>query len=168
DNLNSIQLGGHRLYKISHGHFKAKKLSHVIETFKSNNWIVLHEDTGKGQADAFKNNLRQGDYVYITVGSKELIGIAKVVNNDWDYVPKYIVDGDGWIYREVEVLQPAVRKTPKDLTNKQAFYPSANSTFSEIKLAYLSEVNDLLFKPYFNAEFITTTPITQQNSDKMA
>ena len=168
DNLNSFELSEQRLYKISHGHFKAKKLSHVIETFKSNNWIVLHEDTGKGQADAFKNNLRQGDFVYITVGSKELIGIAKVVNNDWDYVPNDIVDGDGWIYREVEVLQPAVRKKPKDLTNKQAFYPSANSTFSEIKLAYLSEVNDLLFKPYFNAEFITTTPITQQNSDKMA
>ena len=167
DNLNSIQLGDHRLYKISHGHFKAKKLNHVIETFKSNNWIVLHEDTGKGQADAFKNNLRQGDYVYITVGSKELIGIAKVVNNDWDYVPNDIVDGDGWIYREVEVLQPAVRKKPKDLTNKQAFYPSANSTFSEIKLEHLTEVNDLLFKPYFNAEFINT-PITQQNSDKMA
>lgn len=168
DNLNSFELSEQRLYKISHGHFKAKKLSHVIETFKSNNWIVLHEDTGKGQADAFKNNLRQGDYVYITVGSKELIGIAKVVNNDWDYVPNDIVDGDGWIYREVEVLQPAVRKKPKDLTNKQAFYPSANSTFSEIKLDYLTEVNDLLFKPYFNAEFITTTPITQQNSDKMA
>lgn len=167
DNLNSIQLGDHRLYKISHGHFKAKKLNHVIETFKSNNWIVLHEDTGKGQADAFKNNLRQGDYVYITVGSKELIGIAKVVNNDWDYVPNDIVDGDGWIYREVEVLQPAVRKKPKDLTNKQAFYPSANSTFSEIKLEHLTEVNDLLFKPYFNAEFINT-PITQQNSDQMA
>lgn len=167
DNLNPIQLGDHRLYKISHGHFKAKKLNHVIETFKSNNWIVLHEDTGKGQADAFKNNLRQGDYIYITVGSKELIGIAKVVNNDWDYVPNDIVDGDGWIYREVEVLQPSVRKKPKDLTNKQAFYPSANSTFSEIKLEHLTEVNDLLFKPYFNAEFINT-PITQQNSDKMA
>ena len=167
DNLNSIQLGGNRLYKISHGHFKAKKLNHVIETFKSNNWIVLHEDTGKGQADAFKNNLRQGDYVYITVGSKELIGIAKVVNNDWEFVPNDIVDGDGWIYREVEVLQPAVRKKPKDLTNKQAFYPSANSTFSEIKLEHLTEVNDLLFKPYFNAEFINT-PITQQNSDQMA
>lgn len=167
DNLNSIELGDHRLYKISHGHFKAKKSSHVIDTFRSNNWIVLHEDTGKGQADAFKNNLKQGDYVYITVGSKELIGIAKLVNNDWDYVPNDIVDGDGWIYREVEVLQPAVRKKPKDVTNKKAFYPSANSTFSEIKREHLTEVNDLLFKPYFNAEFVTT-PITQHNPDKMA
>ena len=166
DNLNSIGLGGHRLYKISHGHFKAKKSSHVIDIFKSNNWIVLHENTGKGQADAFKDALNQGDYVYITVGSKELIGIAKVVNDDWEYVPNDIVDSDGWIYREVEILHPAVRKKPKDLTNKKAFYPSANSTFSEIKLEHLKEVNDLLFKPYFNTEFITEQAI-RHNSDIM-
>jgi len=167
DNLNSIELGGHRLYKISHGHFKAKKSSHVIDTFKANNWIVLHENTGKGQADAFKDALKQGDYVYITVGSKELIGIAKIVNDEWEYVPNDIVDSDGWIYREVEVLQPAVRKKPKDLTNKKTFYPSANSTFSEIKLEHLTEVNDLLFKPYFNTEFITEQA-THHNSDIMA
>tara|TARA_R110001606_G_scaffold70644_13_gene161453 strand:+ start:1497 stop:4127 length:2631 start_codon:yes stop_codon:yes gene_type:complete len=167
DNLKSFELGGHKLYKISHGHFKAKKSSHVIETFKSNNWIVLHENTGKGQADAFKNDLKQGDYVYITVGSKELIGIAKLVNNDWDFVPNDIVDGDGWIYREVEIIQPAVRKKPKDLTNKKTFYPSANSTFSEIKPEHLTEANELLFKPYFNAEFVTA-PTNDNNSQKMS
>lgn len=166
-NLNSIELGGHRLYKISHGHFKTKKLSHVIDTFKSNNWIVLHENTGKGQADAFKDALKQGDYVYITVGSKELIGIARLLNDNWEYVPNDIVDSDGWIYREVEVLQPAVRKKPKDLTNKKAFYPSANSTFSEIKHEHLTEVNDLLFKPYFNAEFIIEQT-THHNFEIMA
>lgn len=167
NNLNSFELGDNRIYKISHGHFKAKKLNHVIETFKSNNWIVLHEDTGKGQGDAFKNNLKQGDFVYITLGSKELIGIAKVINNDWDYVPNDIVDGDKWIYREVEVLQPAVRKKPNDLKSKQAFYPSANSTFSEVKREYISEVNELLFKPYFNAEFITSS-LPRLNPDNMA
>ena len=167
DNLKSFELGGHKLYKISHGHFKAKKSSHVIETFKSNNWIVLHENTGKGQADAFKNDLKQGDYVYITVGSKELIGIAKLVNNDWDFVPNDIVDGDGWIYREVEIIQPAVRKKPKDLTNKKTFYPSANSTFSEIKPEHLTEANELLFKPYFNAEFVTA-PTNDNNYQKMS
>ena len=167
DNLKSFELGGHKLYKISHGHFKAKKSSHVIETFKSNNWIVLHENTGKGQADAFKNDLKHDDYVYITVGSKELIGIAKLVNNDWDFVPNDIVDGDGWIYREVEIIQPAVRKKPKDLTNKKTFYPSANSTFSEIKPEHLTEANELLFKPYFNAEFVTA-PTNDNNSQKMS
>lgn len=166
DNLQILELDNHKLYKISHGSFKAKKTAHVIDTFKANNWIVLHEDTGKGQADAFKSDLKAGDYVYITVGSKELIGIAKLINNDWNYVPNDIVDSDGWIYREVEIVQPAVRKKPKDLTNKKAFYPSANSTFSKIKPENILEANDNLFKPYFNTEFITAY-LNINNSDKM-
>jgi 5-methylcytosine-specific restriction protein B len=166
DNLQTLDLDNHKLYKISHGSFKAKKTAHVIDTFKSNNWIVLHEDTGKGQADSFKSDLKAGDYVYITVGSKELIGIAKLINNDWDYVPNDIVDSDGWIYREVEIVHPAVRKKPKGLTNKKAFYPSANSTFSEIKPENIREANDNLFKPYFNTEFITAS-INMDNPDKM-
>ncbi len=166
DNLNTIELGNHRLYKLSHGSFKAKKSAKVIETFKSNNWIVLHENTGKGQADAFKSDLKIGDYVYITVGSKELIGIAKVISQDWEYVPNDIVESDGWIYREVEIIQPAVRKKPKDLTNKKAYYPSANSTFSEIKAENIGEANDLLFKPYFNAAFVTTST-NKNTSEKM-
>lgn len=166
DKLNIFELGENKLYKISHGSFKGKKSSPVIETFKSNNWIVLHEDVGKGQADAFKSDLKAGDYVYITVGAKELVGIAKLINNNWDYVPNDIVDSDGWIYREVEIVQPAVRKKPKNLINKKAIYPSANSTFSEIKFEQLQEANDLLFKPYFNTEFIAESTTTD-NSDKM-
>ncbi|MCG2462292.1 AAA family ATPase [Flavobacteriaceae bacterium F89] len=154
DNLSSISLNQHKLYKISHGSFKSKKDVPIIETFKSNNWIVLHESTGKGQSDAFKDSLKVGDYVYITVGSKELIGIAKLTSNEWDYVPNDIVDSDGWIYKEVELINPSLRKKPKDLTNKKSFYPSANTTFSEILPENLSEANELLFKPYFNVEFI--------------
>lgn len=158
DNLHTISLDYSKLYKISHGSFKAKKTAHVIETFKTNNWIVLHEETGKGQAEAFKNHLKTGDYVYITVGSKELIGIAKLINNEWDFVPNDIVDSDGYIYREVEIIKPAVRKKPKDLTNKKAYFPSANSTFHEIIPENIEEANELLFKPYFNAEFIIDPP----------
>lgn len=154
DNLKIFDLGDQKLFKISHGHFKAKKSSHIVDTFKSNNWIVLHEETGKGQAEAFKNELKEGDYVYITLGANELICIARLLNNDWEYVPNDIVDEDGWIYREVKVLQAPIRKKPKNLTDKKAFYPSANTTFSEVKREYLKEANDQLFKPYFNSEFI--------------
>lgn len=154
DNLKSILLNQNKLYKISHGSFKAKKNSNIIDTFKSNNWIVIHEDTKKGQLEIFKKDLRIGDYLYITVGSKELIAIARIKNNEWGYVPNDIVDKDGWIYREVEIIQPAVRKKPKNLANKKGFYPSANSTLREIKLENLQEANNLLFKPFFNVEFL--------------
>lgn len=162
ENLSHIPLNNHKLYKISHGSFKANKFAEVIETFKSNNWIVIHENTGKGQAQEFKENLKVGDYVYITVGSKELIGIARVISNEWDYVPNDIVNNDGWLYKEVEIVQPPVQKKTKDLTTKKAFYPSANTTFSEIKPENLKEANELLFKPYFNVEFIENNSVNNK------
>lgn len=154
DNLKSISLNQNNLYKISLGSFKAKKNSHIIDTFKSNNWIVIHENTSKGQAESFKNDLKIGDYLYVTVGSKELIAIVRIRNNEWEYVPNDIVDADGWLYREVEVIQPAIRKKPNSLIKKNGFYPSANTTLHEIKQEKLSEANDLLFKPFFNVEFL--------------
>lgn len=153
--LNRIYLGDGKLYKISHGSFKKKKDRHIIEAFKENNWIAIHEDTGKGQAGEFKEELRVGDYVYITIGSNELIGIAKVVSDEWNYVPDDMVQDDGWIYREVELILPAVRKSPKDLIDKRNHFPSGNSTLSEVKPEDLTESNDLLFTPYFNVEFVT-------------
>ena len=168
ENLHTIPLLNHKLFKISHGSFKAKKDSPIIDTFKSNNWIVLHENTRKGQADAFKNDLKVGDYVYITIGSRELVGIAKLTSDNWEYVPNDIVDDDGWLYREVEMIQPAIRKNPKELkTHQKIFYPSANSTFSEISHDNLLEANNLLFKPYFNAEFTleTTNKYTVEEMD---
>jgi len=164
DNLKSISLNQHKLYKISHGSFKAKKNSHIIDTFKSNNWIVIHEDTSKGQAESFKNGLKIGDYLYVTVGSKELISIVRINSNEWEYVPNDIVDTDGWLYREVEVIQPVIRKKPKSLTNKKGFYPSANTTLFEVKLENLQEANDLLFKPFFNVEFLNEDSTTDNFS----
>lgn len=164
--LKTIELGNHKLYKISHGAFKANKFSKVIEAFKSNNWIVLHENTGKGQAEKFKNDLKTGDYIYITIGSKELVEIARISSNDWGNVPNDIVESDGWIYREVEFIQPAVKKKPNSLKDLKAFYPSANSTFSEIKRDHLTEANDVLFKPYFNTQFTTASTMQNLSSDK--
>lgn len=153
--LNLINLDGHKLYKVSHGSFKQKKYQGVVERLKSNNWIVIHENTKKGQADDFKNKLAVGDFVYITLGSNELIGIAKVVSDECSYLPEEIFDEEpGWIYREVELLAPAVRKSPKELKDKRNHYPSGNSTFSEVPEKDLSDANKLLFQPYFNAKFI--------------
>lgn len=166
DNITSIDLGNHNLYKVSHGTFKAKNKSHVIETLKENNWIILHESTGKDQSRYFKEDLHEGDYVYITLGSKELIGIAKIVSEEWDYVPYEIVDADGWMYREVEFIKVPVRKNPKDLKDSKNIFPSGNSTLTEIKFSQLEEANDKLFKPYFNVEFYNSEIVTNLDNDQ--
>jgi Cdc6-like AAA superfamily ATPase len=153
DNIINIDLENHKLYKISHGTFKAKNKSHIIDKLKENNWIILHENTGKDQSRYFKEDLHSGDYVYITLGSKELLGIAKIVSEGWDYVPNEIVDADGWLFREIEFIKAPSRKSPKDLKDSRNIFPSGNSTLSEIKPELLEEANDKLFKPYFNVEF---------------
>jgi 5-methylcytosine-specific restriction endonuclease McrBC GTP-binding regulatory subunit McrB len=114
----------------------------------------LHENTGKEQSEHFKTKLKKGDFVYITLGSKELIGIAKVVSEEWEYVPEEIVDAVGWMFREVEFIKAPDRKNPKDLKETKNIFPSGNSTLTEIKSDALGEANEKLFKPYFNVEFI--------------
>jgi len=166
DNITSIDLGSHNLYKVSHGTFKAKNKSHIIESLKKNNWIILHENTGKDQSRYFKEDLHKGDYVYITLGSKELIGIAKIISEGWDYVPNEIVDSDGWMYREVEYIKAPTRKSPKELKDTRNIYPSGNSTLTEIKFGQLEEANDKLFKPYFNVEFYNSEIVTNLENDQ--
>lgn len=152
----TISLAGNKLYKISHGDFKAKKNVNILNTFKQNHWVVLHETTKKGQAEKFKNELQEGDYLYITIGSEELFEIAKVKSNSWKYVPEETIGESNWIYREVEYIKSAINKNPHELKEqRKLFYPSANSTFSEITPANLNEANENLFKPYFGLEFVS-------------
>jgi len=152
--LKTIDIGNHSLYKMSHGSFKHKSKSHIVESLINNNWITLHEDTRKAQAKSFKENLKNGDFVYITLGSHKLIGIARVISDFWDYVPNEMIGSDGWIYKEVEFVKNPVKLNTKDLKDKGTIYPSGNTTFAQIKPDILEEANKKLFKPYFNVEFI--------------
>lgn len=156
DKLLTIPLNQKRLYKISHGSFKTKANESIRDVFKENQWIVIHENTGKGQAEAFKNDLTEGDYVYITIGGNELFTIAKVKAGSWGYVPEDIADENGWIYREVEYIKSATNPDPSPLKSfKEFIYPSGNSTFTEITIDKIEEANTNIFKPLFAVEFIS-------------
>ncbi|RZA02339.1 MAG: hypothetical protein EOP47_07315 [Sphingobacteriaceae bacterium] len=156
DKLLTIPLNQKRLYKISHGSFKTKANESIRDVFKENQWIVIHENTGKGQAEAFKNDLTEGDYVYITIGGNELFTIAKVKAGSWGHVPEDITDENGWIYREVEYVKSAINTDPSSLKSfKELIYPSGNSTFTEIKIDKIEEANKNIFEPHFGVEFIS-------------
>lgn len=156
DKLLTIPLNQKRLYKISHGSFKTKANESIRDVFKENQWIVIHENTGKGQAEAFKNDLTEGDYVYITIGGNELFTIAKVKVGSWGYVPEDITDENGWIYREVEYVKAATNPDPSPLKSfKEFIYPSGNSTFTEITIDKIEEANKNIFEPHFGVEFIS-------------
>lgn len=156
----TIALEGKSIYKISHGSFKTKGSESIRELFKENHWIVLHEGTGKGQADVFKNEVTEGDYVYITIGGNELFAVAKVKAGSWGYVPEDITEENGWIYREVEYLKSATKPDPSDLRQyKELIYPSGNSTLTEIPLDKIEEVNTRIFQPHFGLQFVANSVI---------
>jgi 5-methylcytosine-specific restriction protein B len=164
--LKEIDLGTNKLYKVSHGSFKANKDKHIVKALKDNNWITIHETTGKNRGSNFKNKLKKGDYVYITLGSKELIYIARITSDKCNYVPSEITNAEGWLYREIEEIQYPTSKKLKELTSTKAIYPSGNTSLFEIKESELKEANELLFKPYFNTLFtnknISNTYETEQ------
>ncbi|MCB0463875.1 MAG: AAA family ATPase [Flavobacteriaceae bacterium] len=162
--FSTINLNGASLYKVSHGSFKANKRKHIIDALKENNWITIHESTGKGRGDKFKNQLKEGDYVYITLGGDELIGIARIVSNTCEYIPREIINDDGWLFREIEMIQEPIKRV-NQLNDTRAIYPSGNTSLFKVKSRDLQEANQLLFQPYFNVEFIDgdiTAPISSK------
>lgn len=168
DKLLTIPLQGKSIYKVSHGSFKAKGDEGIRGLFKENQWIVLHENTGKGQADAFKNELTEGDYLYITVGGNKLFAIAKVKAGSWGYVPEDITEANGWIYREVEYVKMAIKPDASDLkAYKEHIYPSGNSTLTEIPIDKIDEVNNRIFQPHFGVQFISNAPMVKTASGEV-
>lgn len=156
DKLLSIPLKNNRVYKISHGSFKTKAKESIRDVFNENQWIVIHENTQKGQAEAFKNDLTEGDFVYITIGGNELFAIAKVKSGSWGYVPEDITDENGWIFREIEYVKFAIKPDSATLKSfKEFIYPSGNSTFTEISIDKISEANKNIFEPHFGVYFIS-------------
>lgn len=164
--LLAIPLKDKQLYKMSHGTFKVKTHEKVLDIFKENGWIVIHETTGKGQADRFKNELTEGDYVYVTVGGDELFVIAKIKLGSWGYVPEDLISQPGWIYREVEYIKSAIDPDPTPLKQyKELIYPSGNSTLVEITPDKMGEANERIFKPHFGVEFIADNISRAQSDD---
>lgn len=165
-----INLNNNHLYKVSIGFFKAKKDKKIIDTVIENNWVIVHENTGKDQANLFKDTIKTGDYIYVNIGSEQLIGIAKITSDEWDYVPTEITGNDGWMFREIEIISHPIKQNVKQLKDKSFIFPSGNSTVTEIKPDKLQEANEKLFKPYFNVSFnqsdMETSPLNNDNKYK--
>lgn len=154
--LLTIPLNQKHLYKISHSAFKSKGNESIRDIFNENQWIVIHENIQKDQAESFKNDLTEGDYVYITLEGNELFSIAKVKPGSWGYVPEDITDEDGWIFREIEYVKTAIKPDPAPLKSfTEPMYPGGNSTFTEVTVDKIEEANKNIFEPHFGVEFIS-------------
>ncbi|MDN3707603.1 AAA family ATPase [Myroides ceti] len=165
-----INLNGHRIFKFSMGVFyktpRYYKVN-IVERLEKENLISMHENTGKSQAQLFKNTLGIGDYVYITYGKDKLGCIAKITS-DVIELPSDIKNDldEGYKGRKIEIIAQPVQPNTLDLVkHKKAWLPSANTTIKQI--FNLQEANDILFSKYYNVDVRNnpeTNTITTMNT----
>lgn len=156
-----LHLNGKRIFKISHGLF-SKKYPHsgLWEQLEENNWICMHQDTGKKQGEYFANDLAIGDFIYLCYGGEEVGMIGEIIA-DAKPLPDEMKQAinrpeEPWLYREVKVLyQPKNKWLDKGMKQfRYAYMPSANWTFAQIPNDDIGWVNEKLFIPYYNVEVL--------------
>jgi len=155
--IKHIELGRKKLFKLSMGTFlKTKKYrdKKVLKDILYQSIGVMHEQTGMGQAETFKNKADIGDYIYVTYGKDKLDGLYRIVS-DYEEIDDHIkqaIGEDGYLYRILEKLKSPLINHTRDLKrDTRAWMPSGNTTFYEI--TDLEEANTVLFKPYYDVEF---------------
>lgn len=169
----TLDVSGHRVFKMSHGILlKASgfKKNEVLKIVEENNWIALDRYTGRKQAQAFAETARPGDIVYVCYGGDALYCIGRIISDakPFDEVMAKKMEGDEWIYREIEPLHYPVDSNMRDLKDyKTNNMPSGYSTFREIPPTSLPEMNEKLFIPKFNVRMISSNiPASSDTGDQ--
>lgn len=162
DTQRVLNLKGHPFYKISHGIFiknSSFRNKNAAEYFKAKNWIVMHLETGKGQGDVFKNNLKIGDFIYICYGSNGLSSIGKIVSNCFELPEEdrqYVDNADGWGYREIKPLFEPINNSLSELVNDRRYWlPSGNSTIGEVPNEELDYFNKIISIPKYDIQIVS-------------
>ena len=152
----TLDITGHRIYKISMGTFlKSAEYKHInpIEEFEKNNLIVMHEDTAVQQGIDFRDNLKRGDFIYLTYGQERLSFIGKIIGDSEKVNTVINIDlDDKWLCRKVEIIENPVIDKTHDLKGKDGWMPSGYTTFKEI--LNINSANNILFKKYYNVKII--------------
>ncbi|MFN5982245.1 MAG: McrB family protein [Fluviicola sp.] len=155
--MNHLELNGRKLFKISMGWVMYNK-PELVELFSANNWITMGGNTGKNQANNFRDYINIGDLVYVCYGSYRLSHIAEVIS-DCQLLPQDIQDeldgGGNWIYRKIRPLYQPIVDNANDLkAHRSGYLPSANSTFTEVTPNNINVANNLFFIPKYDLTFV--------------
>lgn len=131
------------VWKMSHGtnvkEFNEADRLRWINEFK----LVIHKDTKKGQYDKFVNDVKLGDYVYLT-HSGEIKLLGRITSGVYD-----LVGYDGWKYRNYELITESMSSESYRGVTK-GWAPSYNSTFAKVRYQELMLFEKNILKPYFN------------------
>jgi hypothetical protein len=165
-----VNLVGKRLFKVSHSifvHYPEFKRAKLKDQLEQNKWISMGLGTKDGQDELFMNRAAVGDYVYICYGGKTLYCIAEITSDPKDFLEadKLRNVKDLWKFREIKPLFFAVDNSTNSLKDEHAKYmPQGNSTIGEVPADKIQHLNEILFKPKFNVEFLTDGTPTPPSS----
>lgn len=151
-----IVLNGQRIFKISMG--KDYFSDEVIEKAINEKVVLVHSQTKpKGrskisQADIFTKQIKDGDFFYLTHSNEniKLIGTISSPSRPAGFNDMY---NDGWLEREFESFIEPI-KFGRYNGERKYWTPNTNVTCWQINETEIEEANKVLFKPYFNIEFI--------------
>lgn len=159
--MKTIDIGNHKLFKISHGAHNFFPEEKII-VWRKKNIVVVHSDTHSiatsniHQGNTFIKDMKIGDYFYLCHGSKYFIAFGRITSVA---KPLPLTESDpnveGYYYREYEVIQNPINKD-KYTGKKHWWSPTGNTTIVEIKSKLINLANDFIFKKYFALEIKST------------
>ncbi|MXN92861.1 AAA domain-containing protein [Flavobacterium sp. Sd200] len=161
----NIDIGDRPIFKFSMGdYFKSTRFTkfNIVERLEKLNLISMHSATKKGQGIYFTNNLKIGDYVYITYGKDKLGPLCKITSEIIELPDdiKKDIDEEGYQARSIKIIaEPIVNNTIKLSQDKRAWLPSGYSTLYEV--ADINEANKVLFNKYYKVN-ISSERLQQQ------
>lgn len=164
-----INIGNNKLYKLSMGIFYKNtqfKKADYLKVFEDNKWAVMHNTTGAGQGESWTQEVKSGDFAYITFGKDKLSYLIRF-NSEPQNLPTDInleSELDGYTYRSYDIIKkPVIANTKKITADRRFWLPSGNSTLRLI--TDLNKANKILFKPYYDVT-ITNNGNIIGNEDK--
>lgn len=155
-----------KVFKVSMSHRSLD--DEAYSYFMENNLIVVHKDTNamatssQTQGDDFVNLMGINDYFYLCRGNRNLELIGKVTSNSTPCELDQFGE-NGWLQRSFEIVTE-VRKEGSYEDASKWWTPNFNSTLIAIPRNEIILANDVIFKPFFNAEFIINKDQTNSNS----
>lgn len=167
--METINITGSKIYKISMGNFlKHKELDYIdpIKEFEANKLIVMHQHTANNQGNAFNNNVKIGDYIYLTYGQIRLSFIGKIISESKSVKEFIEINLDkNWVARKIEIIQNPLINNTKDISDiKLGWLPSGYSTFKEIP--NITDANSILFNKFYGVEVVDDNINDNKKHDK--
>jgi 5-methylcytosine-specific restriction protein B len=143
--------GMNAIWKISHG--KGDFPDDSRQKFLDRKVVTVHGSTGKGQGDAFAEEMNPGDFFYLCHGNDAGIVLLGRITSDATSAP----DSDGWLERSYEIIKQ-LEKPKRYQGISKGWAPNYNSTVKRVKPNELGLFEEHILRKYFELRLSDLDP----------